>query len=260
MFHRLLLSLLGVIFLAKLLNATNVGVASWDFGNYNFPDTNSLVKFRLKLFAPTKPGQYPVNIFLTGFNGITKSDLYTSLVEEIVVKAKTIVIAFDGFRLPLLPKKMELIFASTVNWTLQNVDDLFNIKSTPSVIKGKVFPDLKTNGISLMGHSAAGHTLVSYLVKQCGLATSLVLLEPVDGYDPFGIVKTFVTKPPAQLPFAIPTLIAATGLGAVPLLPILPACAPYDMSNYRFYKSLSGPTWYMNFTQYGHNDFLNDVI
>jgi len=39
------------------------------------------------------------------------------------------------------------------------------------------------------------------------------LIDPVDGFDPFGIVKnTFITNPPKQLPFYTPTLIVSTGL------------------------------------------------
>ena len=258
MYHKILLSLFGFLFLANSFNAADV--ASWGFGSWIFPDKNSSVKFDLKLFAPTKPGLYPVNIFLPGLDGFAGNFFYISFVEEIVEKAEVIVVVFDGLRTPKLPHKEELLFELAVNWTLKNIESLFNMKNTPSVIKGSVFADLKTKGISFMGHSASGHTLVSYLVKQCGLVTSLVLLDPVDGYDPFGIVKSFVTNPPAQLPFIIPTLIASTGLGSLPPFPGFPPCAPSKYSNYRFYDSLSGPTWHMNFTHYGHGDILSPFV
>ena len=260
MFHKILPSLLVVLFLANLLNANNnvFNVASWDFGNYFFPNTNEAVKFHLKFFAPANPGKYPVSIFLAGLNGLMGSGLYTSLLEEIVKKTERIVIAFDGFRfpLPLSPDSAELFFTSTLNWTVQNMNGLFNMTSLPT--KGQVLPDLE-QGISLMSHSAGGRTLVSYLDKQCGNVKSLVLLEPVDGRDPFGNdPKDFVTKRTAGLSFAIPSLIVASGLGSGRLLPFpfFPSCAPSDRSNHKFYESLSGPTWYMNFTQYGHGDLL----
>ncbi len=40
-------------------------------------------------------------------------------------------------------------------------------------------------------------------------------MDPVDGYDPFGFLKLFITNPPNQLPFFVPTLIVSTGLDAV---------------------------------------------
>jgi hypothetical protein len=36
--------------------------------------------------------------------------------------------------------------------------------------------------------------------------------------------------------------------------------APDNLSNNRFYESLSGPTFYLNFTQYGHADILDDWV
>ena len=71
-------------------------------------------------------------------------------------------------------------------------------------------------------------------------------MDPVDGFDPFGIVKnTFITNPPKQLPFYTPTLIIASGLDPVSLFTHGVACAPTNISNTRFYESLSGPTWYL---------------
>lgn len=111
-----------------------------------------------------------------------------------------------------------------------------------------------------MSHSSSGHIVSMYLVRTCGLARSLVLLDPVDGYDPFGIVKDFVTHPPNKLPFQIPTLIVATGLSSARANPLFVSCAPSNNSNERFYNSLDGPTWYMNFTDYGHADILDDWV
>lgn len=111
-----------------------------------------------------------------------------------------------------------------------------------------------------MGHSAAGHTLVSYLVKSCGQVKSLVLLDPVDGFDPFGLVDDFITHPPAQLNFTTPTLVVATGLDSDKLIPGMTPCAPANISNARFYDSLPGPTWFLNFTSYGHIGLLDDWV
>jgi len=85
-------------------------------------------------------------------------------------------------------------------------------------------------------------------------------MDPVDGYDPFGFIKIFVTNPPNQLDFQIPTLILSTKYSAIPAKSHLPPCAPQNISNVRFYETLPGPTWYLNFTQYGHADILDDWV
>lgn len=112
-----------------------------------------------------------------------------------------------------------------------------------------------------MGHSASGHPVVGYLVNKCDLIKSLVLLDPVDGYDPFGFVKIFITDPPKPLDFVIPTLLITTGYDSVSPSPHgHMSCAPANMSNERFYTCLPGPTWMLNFTQYGHADILDDWV
>ncbi|RNA13625.1 Chlorophyllase, partial [Brachionus plicatilis] len=150
----------------------------------------------------------------------------------------------------------EKIFAKSIEWTLKNLQQLFDSKNTPTIIKNRVFPIVED--VCLMGHSASGHTVVSYLNETCGLIKSLVLFDPVDGYDPFGFIKQFITHPPAQLPFVIPTLILRTEFDPIPKSGIIPACAPDALSNKRFYDSLPGPKWMLNFTHYGHGDFLDD--
>lgn len=85
-------------------------------------------------------------------------------------------------------------------------------------------------------------------------------MDPVDGYDPFGFIKIFITNPPNQLPFTIPTLIISNGLDAVPANPLFTPCAPVNISNTRFYESLPGPTILLNFTTYGHADILEDWV
>jgi hypothetical protein len=44
----------------------------------------------------------------------------------------------------------------------------------------------------------------------------------------------------------------------VPVIKSLPPCAPNNMSNDRWYRSLYGPTFLVNITDYGHADNLDD--
>lgn len=39
---------------------------------------------------------------------------------------------------------------------------------------------------------------------------------------------------------------------------IVPACAPNDMSNQRFYDAMPEKSWFVNATYYGHGDNLDD--
>jgi len=34
-------------------------------------------------------------------------------------------------------------------------------------------------------------------------------------------------------------------------------CAPEELAGHRFYDAMTGPTWYINATAYGHEDFLD---
>lgn len=107
-----------------------------------------------------------------------------------------------------------------------------------------------------MGHSAAAHATTEYLNSTCGDFKLQILLDGVDGVDPFGIKKDFIVTPGKFLPYAIPVLVFATELdpeskGASP------PCAPTNLSNERFYNAMSGPKWYLNISKYGHADFLN---
>lgn len=236
-------------------NQLDVDVISWSFGSPIRPK-NSSVEFGLKFFSPTKPGKYPTAVFLSGLDGIAPGALYVDFSTKLVKENSLILIIFEIIKPPKLPEKEEKIFAKSIEWTLENLQNLFNSKETPALIKNRVFPI--NEDVCLMGHSASGHTVVSYLNETCELITSLVLFDPVDGYDPFGFIKQFITHPPKQLPFVIPTLIIRSELDPIPKSAILPACAPDALSNERFYNSLPGPTWMLNFTHYGHGDFLDD--
>lgn len=230
-------------------------VVTWKFGSPIRP-INSSVEFELKFFSPTKPGKYPTALFLTGLDGMASGSFYVDFSTKLVKENSLILVIFDTIKPPKFPQKEEKIFAKSVEWTLKNLQELFDSKDTPASIKDTVFPI--TDDVCLMGHSAAGHTVVSYLNETCGSIKSLVLFDPVDGYDPFGFIKQFITHPPNQLPFSIPTLILRTELDPIPKSNIIPACAPDILANERFYDSLPGPTWMLNFTHYGHGDFLDD--
>ena len=109
----------------------------------------------------------------------------------------------------------------------------------------------------------------------------MFLLSPVDGADPYGIIDETCITPPKKLNFQVPALIVSGGLDSQPGLGgglggLWPACAPEDLSNersvsnqmsvifmfadvlLRFYEALTGPTVWVNTTDYGHIDCLDN--
>ena len=114
---------------------------------------------------------------------------------------------------------------------------------------------------TLLSHSASGHVYAQRLNDTCSdNAKLLILLDPVDGFDPFGIIHdNIVPDPPAKLPFIMPTLIIATHMSDTGVL-IAPACTDPKLSNLHFYNGLAGPTWFVRFEEYGHADLLTSPL
>jgi len=120
---------------------------------------------------------------------------------------------------------------------------------------------LDHSSIFMMGHSAGSHIAVEYLKHHCGNAKGSILMSPVDGFDPYGIVPIYAISPGEYLNYAIPTLVLTAGLDNVKGMDagaIVPACAPNDLSNKRFYDAFPGDSWLVNATYYGHADNLDD--
>ena len=167
MIKKIIFLALSLLFLVERLHGNKNGsVISWSFGALT--PFNKSVEFGLHFYAPTTPGNYPVIIFLTGLDGLALGQLYTDFSTQIVEQSNTILIEFDGLKAIHFPNKEEKLFEKTLNWTIQNIDGLFNSEKTPSVIRNLVFPDIRTYGISLMGHSSGCHPTVSYLNGTCG--------------------------------------------------------------------------------------------
>jgi len=85
-----------------------------------------------------------------------------------------------------------------------------------------------------MGHSAAGHSTTEYLVGTCGSVKLHILLDPVDGVDPFGVKKDYIITPGKLLPYATPVLVIAAELDPVRRELAPAACAPAHLSNARY--------------------------
>ena len=82
-----------------------------------------------------------------------------------------------------------------------------------------------------MSHSAGGHVTTQYLNGTCGTVKGHIMLDPVDGLDPFGYKNDFIITPGKMLPFATPSLVLSSELDHVPNIPGEPPCAANNMSN-----------------------------
>ena len=67
----------------------------------------------------------------------------------------------------------------------------------------------------MSGHSAGAHIPVAELQQNCRNFKGLMLLNPVDGADPFGILPITVITPGEPVNFTIPTLQVVVGLDNV---------------------------------------------
>jgi len=113
------------------------------------------------------------------------------------------------------------------------------------------------------GHSAGNHIMVQMLQDACQDVQAVVMLDPVDGVDPYGREKQYAIHPPAKVNFTVPALHIETGNDPVPafrLGKLWPSCAPPLLSNARFYDAWRGPIWQVNATAFGHLDVCDPGI
>merc|ERR1712159_228879 len=120
--------------------------------------------------------------------------------------------------------------------------------------KIEAVPDI-LNRTAVMGQSAGNHVGGEALSVACSVAKAFVMIDPVDGYDPYRIVKSQdLIKPGAKVNFTIPALLLDNGLDPKAANRFEPPCAPPAVSNDHFYNAWRGPIWNINATAYGHTD------
>lgn len=146
------------------------------------------------------------------------------------------------------PKTDAALEAKALDWLEENVNSMGFTASA------------NFDQLVLSGHSAGNHVFCDLLVDSCGnsKAKAAVLMDPVDGFDPFGIVNNYCTTPGQKLGFDTPALLLRTGLD--PIVKRMVACAPDRISNQRFFDAWSGPIWMVNASKYGHLDVNDDNV
>ncbi|CAK0798619.1 unnamed protein product, partial [Prorocentrum cordatum] len=98
--------------------------------------------------------------------------------------------------------------------------------------------------VAVAGQSSGNHVVGAALTRGCGLAKAWVMIDPVDGFDPYRIVKSEDLITPGQkLNFTLPSLLLDNGLDPKSSNALYPPCAPEVLSNDRFYNAMRGPIW-----------------
>ncbi|CAF3659210.1 unnamed protein product [Rotaria sordida] len=247
------------MFLALIILCISIPFSStgkidhWSVGSIIITDPTT--QFRLDIYSPTTPGSYPVLIFLPGLAGIVPSPFYHKLVSTIA-EQNVILIGISKIE-NIKPEKVAVHIAEFLEWVVKPDDGATRLFAEHREVKG-VIPNMEHLGF--ISHSSAAHPLGQYLNTTCGPVKLIIMMNPVDGIDPFGFVQDFITHPPTPLPFRTPTLIISNGLDNVPAHKEIPPCAPNNISNDRWYRSLYGPTFLVNLTDYGHADNLDEPI
>ncbi|CAF3412440.1 unnamed protein product [Rotaria socialis] len=241
---------LAILFIATMFSSAGK-MTHWSVGNLIISDPTT--QFRLDMYSPITPGSYPVLIFLTGLAGLVPTTFYHTMATAIA-EQNVILIGISKIE-NIKPEKVAYHVAKFFEWVVKPDDGAARLFAEHKDVHG-VTPNI--DNLGFVSHSSGAHPLGQYLNTTCGPVKLAIMMNPVDGIDPFGIVQDYITHPPNPLPFRTPTLIISNGLDNIPVSKLTPPCAPNNISNDRWYYSLYGPTFHINMTDYGHADNLDE--
>jgi len=212
------------------------------------------LNFTLHLFAPQSSLRtpYPTIFFVSGLSGKAPVESYSDLLLQIAGEGY-VVVGLDhpaeGINYPRQGKE----FLDVLEWASAG-----NLKTYMEEQGLAALPDL--DHVAVMAQSAGNHVVGQGLVDGCSLAKALILIDPVDGFDPFGIITSEnLITPGEKLAFNIPTLHLDNFLDPVAVLMGV-SCSPADLSGPRWFDAMAGPVWNVNATKYGHIDCLNNGV
>jgi len=208
--------------------------------------------FNLHYSAPDDAGTYPVIFFVTGFSGLAPGFTYSSFVKDVSSKGY-IVVSLDHIKLPNYPAQGQA-FNGVMEWAKAG-----NLLPALKEAKINAVPDLEH--VAVMGQSAGNHVVGQGLSDGCSLAKAQIMIDPVDGFDPFGKVHSQDLITPGQkLNYTTPTLLLDNELDPKKLNRLFPACAPAELGANRWFDAAAGPVFNVNASKYGHIDCLDDLF
>merc|ERR1712050_41041 len=133
-----------------------------------------------------------------------------------------------------------------------------NLSQALTDAKIAAIPDL--DRVAVMGQSAGNHVVGQGLTDGCSLAKAQILIDPVDGFDPFGFVHSEdLVTPGKKLKYNIPSLLLDNELDPKKKNVLFPACAPAKLGAPRWFNAIAGPVFNVNASKYGHIDCLDDI-
>jgi chlorophyllase len=208
--------------------------------------------FKMHYHAPQEEGTYPVVLFVSGFSGDAPASAYSDFVDKLTDHG-FVVVAMDHLKFPNYPQQGEA-FHNIMEWTraghLQEALQDAGLSATADLDK-----------VAVMGQSAGNHVVGQGLTDGCSLAKAMVMIDPVDGFDPFGIMHSEdLITPGEKLNFTIPSLLLDNELDPLGKNFLFPPCAPAKLGAPRWFDATAGPVWNVNASSYGHIDCLDDLF
>lgn len=222
-------------------------IVQWNEGSLTNPDKD--LPFALRVYSPANTTEtFGVVVFISGFSGDCPTSFYDTTLKRLASHGVIVVGADKLQKINFTQEVIEL--EQTFAWLQANLSA--NILSHGAT----AVPDFDL--LMMAGHSAGCHTVTQFLTQHCSGVRGVVLIDPVDGADPLGIINDFIIHPPNPVNFSTPTLQFETGYDPVPKSFGLPACAPKNLSNDRFFNAWQGPIWQINGTLYAHDDVMDE--
>lgn len=245
----------ALLFALTLSGAAGLQGDSYDVSQSNRIPVNSQsgLNYTVHIYAPKTSASFPTIFFVSGFGGDAPVFGYSDLLTRIASKGY-IVVGLDHLRVPRYPKEAKQ-FLEVMTWAKGG-----NLITKMTQLKLVCTPDLDRTIV--MAQSAGNHIVGQALADNCMYAKAFVMIDPVDGLDPFGKIHSEdLITPGKKVNFSTPALILDNGLDpkGVRAFKSVP-CMPLQLGSPRWYNAWRGPIWHVNATAYGHIDCLDDAV
>merc|ERR1711937_881605 len=167
------------------LFSTTSDCSPWQPGDHSvtsFSFSPKLLDMHLQVWTPAESGRYRTVVFASSFGLNTPTSAYSKLMARLASHG-LIIVGLSKLNSPDYPKLAAEV-AHVITWIETNVNAAIAEYSHSTAVIAD------TKQLVLMAHSAGNHVMARMLQSEgCGSAPAFVMIDPVDGVDPFGIVK-----------------------------------------------------------------------